>query len=385
MADGNASVLRLAEPAARRPQSEPESEAASAERAARRREQRRKLIRWGLIVLGPLAIALVAGTLYLRGGRYVSIDDAYVKADMINVATDVSGMVAEVAVHNNQAVTADQVLFRLDDEPFRFALANAEARLGQVRDDIETMKASYRQKQEDIKGDQIHVEYYDREYQRQADLVSKSFVSRAQYDTARRNFDDARQKLAADRQQLAGIAASLSGNPDIAPEQHPRYLQALAQRDQAARDLRRTVVKAQRPGIVTNVDKLQAGQYLAAGTAAFSLVATDHVWVEANPKETELTHVKPGDVVAIAVDTYPDADWHGTVESLSPASGSEFALLPAQNTSGNWVKVVQRIPIRLRVDTTADMPTLRAGMSVVATIDTGYRRSIATLLRSLFG
>jgi membrane fusion protein (multidrug efflux system) len=304
---------------------------------------------------------------------------------MINVATDVSGMVAEVAVRNNQTVAADQVLFRLDDEPFRLALATAEAQLNQMRNDVEVLKASYRQKQEAIKSDQVHVEYYDRDFQRQAELVAKSFVSRAQYDTARRNLDAARQARAGDRQQLAGIVAQLSGDPTIDPEQHPRVQQARAQRDQAARDLRRTTIKAQRPGIVTNVDKLQAGQYLPAGTAAFSLVATDHVWVEANPKETELTHVKPGDPVMIAVDTYPGAAFHGTVESLSPASGAEFALLPAQNTSGNWVKVVQRIPIRLRIDIAPNMPTLRAGMSVVATIDTGYQRSLATLFQSLFG
>jgi membrane fusion protein (multidrug efflux system) len=254
-----------------------------------------------------------------------------------------------------------------------------------VRNDIEALKASWRQKQEDIKTDQIDIAFYQREEQRQEELVGKSFVSRAQYDVARRHLDVARQALASNNQQLAAIVANLSGDPNIAPEQHPRYQMAQAQRDQAARDLRRATIKASLAGIVTNVDKLQPGQYLAAGTAAFSLVATDHVWVEANPKETELTYVKPGDPVTISVDTYPDVDWQGTVASLSPASGSEFSLLPAQNTSGNWVKVVQRIPIRLRIDTAADMPTLRAGMSVVATIDTGHKRSLAALFKSLFG
>jgi membrane fusion protein (multidrug efflux system) len=247
------------------------------------------------------------------------------------------------------------------------------------------MKASYRQKQEDIKSDQVTIAFYEREEQRQNELVNKSFVSRAQYDNARRNLDVARQQLASDRQQLAAIAANLSGDPNIAPEQHPRYLQAQARRDQAARDLRRTTVRASIAGIATNVDKLQPGQYLPAGSAAFSLVATDHVWVEANPKETELTHVKPGDPATITVDTYPGVEWHGTVASLSPASGSEFALLPAQNTSGNWVKVVQRIPIRLRIDAEPGMPTLRAGMSVVARIDTGHKRTLAGIIKDLFG
>jgi membrane fusion protein (multidrug efflux system) len=351
--------------------------------AGTRAELRRKLVRWGLLVLGPLLLAVVAINLYLAGGRVVSIDNAYVKADMVNVANDVSGMVAAVLVHNNQPVSAGQELFRLDDEPFRIALTNAQAQLDQVRNDIEAMKANYRQKQEDIKSAQVNIAYYEREEQRQSDLVGKNFVSRAQYDTARRNYDVARQQLAADKQQLAAIAANLSGNPDIAPAQHPRYLQAEARRDQVARDLRRAVVRASLNGIVTNVDKLQPGQYLAAGTAAFSLVATDHVWVEANPKETELTYVKPGDLVSITVDTYPDVEWRGTVASLSPASGSEFSLLPPQNTSGNWVKVVQRIPIRLRIDTAADMPILRAGMSVVAHIDTGHKRTLASLIKAL--
>jgi membrane fusion protein (multidrug efflux system) len=378
MADGSRTALR-AVPTSRR------LRGAGEDLARARADLRRLLLRWGLLILGPLAVVLVAGTLYLSGGRYVSIDNAYVKADMVNVANDVPGMVAAVTVRNNQRVSVGEELFRLDDEPFRIALTNAQAQLDQVRNDIEAMKASYRQKQEDIKSDQVTIGFYEREEQRQSELVNKSFVSRAQYDAARRNLDVARQQIASNRQQLAAIAANLSGDPNIAPEQHPRYLQAQARRDHAARDLRRTVIRASIGGIVTNVDKLQPGQYLAAGAAAFSLVATDHVWVEANPKETELTHVKPGDPVTITVDTYPGVEWQGTVASLSPASGSEFALLPAQNTSGNWVKVVQRIPIRLRIDATPDTPTLRAGMSVVARIDTGHKRTLAGLLKELLG
>jgi membrane fusion protein (multidrug efflux system) len=383
MADGTPTALRSLRPAPPAPLKLPGIDR-GADRAPPRAGRRRALVRWGLLILGPLLLLLIGTVLYLRGGRYVSIDDAYVKADMVTVANDVSGMVVEVAVHNNQLVSAGQVMFRLDDEPFRIALANAQARLDSVRNDIEALKASWRQKQEDIKTDQIDITFYQREEQRQEELVGKSFVSRAQYDVARRHLDVARQALASNNQQLAAIVANLSGDPNIAPEQHPRYQMAQAQRDQAARDLRRATVKASLDGIVTNVDKLQPGQYLAAGSAAFSLVATDHVWVEANPKETELTYVKPGDPVSLTIDSYPGVDWQGTVASLSPASGSEFSLLPAQNTSGNWVKVVQRIPIRLRVDIAADMPTLRAGMSVVATIDTGHTRSLAALLRSLF-
>jgi membrane fusion protein (multidrug efflux system) len=338
-----------------------------------------------LLLIGPIAAVAGALYLYLQGGRYVSIDNAYVKADTVTVANDVAGMVASVSVTNNQIVAVGQELFRFDDEAFRITLASAEANLAQVRNDIEVTKASWRQKLEDLRTDELQIAFYDREFRRQQDLVSNNVVSRSQFDVARRNLDVARQQLASDRQQLAGITATLSGDPEIPAEKHPRFLAAQAQRDQAARDLRRVVVKAPIGGVVTNVDKLQPGQYLAAGAAAFSLVSSDHVWVEANPKETELTHVRAGHPVRVTIDAYPDVSWWGAVSSLSPASGAEFALLPAQNTSGNWVKVVQRIPIRVRIESTPDQPTLRAGMSAVAVIDTGRERSLKTLIASLIG
>ncbi len=187
------------------------------------------------------------------------------------------------------------------------------------------------------------------------------------------------------RQQLAATVADLAGNPDIPTEQHPRYLAALAQRDQAARNLRQAAVRAPIAGIVTNVDQLKPGEYLAAGQTAYSLVATDHVWIVANPKETDLTYVEAGNPATITVDSYPGRRWQGSVTSLSPASSAEFSLLPAQNTTGNWVKVVQRIPVRVRVDTAKGEPTLRVGMSVAVDIDTGHRRSLATLIGSAFG
>ena len=343
----------------------------------------RGLIRPVLLLLGPLVALTVGVYFYLQGGRYVSIDNAYVKASMVIVANDVAGMVKQVSVTNNQLIAAGQDLFRFDDEAFRIALVSAEAQLAQVRNEIEGTKATWRQKQEDLRTDQLQIAFFEREFQRQQELVNNSVVSRAQFESARRNLDVARQQLAANRQVLGGIVAALSGDPDIAPERHPRFLAAQAHRDQAARDLRRVVVTAPIAGIVTNVDKLQAGQYLAAGAAALSLVSSDNFWIEANPKETELTHVRPGQPVEITVDTYPGQTWQGTVASLSPASGAEFALLPAQNTSGNWVKVVQRIPIRLSIEQNSGQPVLRAGMSAVAVIDTGRARSLQSLLQSV--
>jgi membrane fusion protein, multidrug efflux system len=274
------------------------------------------------------------------------------------------------------------VLFRLDDEPFRLALARAEAQLNVVRNDIETQKASYRQKQEELKLSQTDIDFYQRDFSRQQALVARNNASEARFDEARHNLDAARQRYAAARQELAALAAGLNGDPSIAVEQHPRYRDALAHRDQARRDLDHTIVRAPYAGIVTNVPRLQPGMYLQASTPGFSLVATDHVWIEANPKETDLTNVKPGQTVSVTIDTYPDVEFRGTVASLSPASGAEFSLLPAQNTTGNWVKVVQRIPLRVRLDLKPDQPPLRAGMSAIVEIDTGHTRVLPRAISS---
>jgi membrane fusion protein (multidrug efflux system) len=379
-----------ATPAARRdaPQKQPERPAAIAaaptpEKASR--SPRRRWVRWALFALLPLA--LIAGTYwYVSGGQVMSTDDAYVEADKVGISTDVSGIVKEIDVSNNQEVTAGQALFRMDDLPFRLALERAEAQVGNVRNDLSALKANYADMEAQIKQAQYDIEYYDREFHRQQDLASKNVASQQTFDLARHNLQNAQQKLASLTQQLAAIAANLNGDPTIPVEQHPRYRDAVAQRDEAARQLDHTVVKAPFDGIVTNVPSIAPGKYLQASMTAFYLVATDHLWVDATPKETELTYVRTGQPVTVTVDTYPDAEWHGTIESISPAAAQEFSLLPAQNTSGNWVKVVQRIPMRVRVDTSdKNLPPLRAGMSVEVDVDTGHTRGLPHFLTALFG
>jgi membrane fusion protein, multidrug efflux system len=346
---------------------------------------RRRWVRWVLFALLPLAL-IAGGYWYVTGGSVMSTDDAYVEADKVGISTDISGIVKEVDVSNNQHVDSGQVLFRLDDLPFRLALERADAQVGIVRNDLNALKANYRDMQAQIKQAQDDVEYYDREFHRQQDLAAKFIASQQTFDTARRNLQNAQQKLASLNQQLAAIAANLNGDPDIPIEQHPRYLNAMAQRNEAARQLDHTVVKAPFAGIVTNVPAIAPGKYLQASVTAFYLVATDYVWVDSNPKETELTNVRSGQPVTVTVDTYPDIEWHGTVESISPAAAQEFALLPAQNTSGNWVKVVQRIPMRVRLDTSdKNRPPLRAGMSVEVDVDTGHQRGLPHFLTALFG
>jgi membrane fusion protein, multidrug efflux system len=332
-----------------------------------------------LFAVLPL-ILLGLGCAYVLGGETMETDDAYVQADSVGVSTDVSGIVKDVAVSENEHVASGQILYRLDDLPFRLALERARAQAGIVRDDLLALQARYRDMQAQLAQARDDFAYYQHESQRQQYLSQQHVASDQTFEAARRNQDNARQKVASLIQELAGVAASLNGDPDAPVEQHPRYRDAITQSDEAARQLDHTVVRAAFSGIVTNVPSIAPGRYLAASTTAFYLVATDHVWVDSNPKETQLTYVRIGQPVDVSVDTYPHLKWRGTVESISPASAQQFSLLPAQNTSGNWVKVVQRIPLRVRIDTgNGNAPLLRAGMSVEIEVHTGHRRGLPFL------
>jgi membrane fusion protein (multidrug efflux system) len=346
---------------------------------------KKSLLRPLMFALLPLAL-IVGAYWYIRGGQVVSMDDAYVEADKVGISTDVPGIVTEVDVTENQRVQAGQILYRLDDLQLRLALARAEAQIGTVRDALNALKANYRDMQSQIEQAQNDISYFDTEFHRQQDLLAAHVASQSTFDTARRNLQNAQQKLASLTQQLGAIAANLDDDPTGAVEKKPRYLDAVAQRDEAARQLAHTVVKAPFAGIVTNVPSIAPGKYLQASVTAFYLVAADHVWVVANPKETELTYVRTGQSASVTVDTYPGTQWSGSVESISPAAAQEFSLLPAQNTSGNWVKVVQRIPVRVRIDTNdKSLPPLRPGMSVEVDVDTGHSRGLPHFLTTMFG
>ncbi|WP_069881509.1 HlyD family secretion protein [Bosea sp. BIWAKO-01] len=344
----------------------------------------RNLKRPILFALLPVALA-AASYWYVVGGQVMSTDNAYVQADIVGISTDVAGIVGEIDVRDNQQVKAGDVLFKLDDAQFRFALDRANAQIGVVRNDLEAQKANYKAMQSQIAQARTDIDYYTTAFKRQQDLATKAVASQVTYDSARHDLDSAVQKLAQLQSQLIAIAASLNGNPDAPIEDHPRYKDSVAARAEAARQLGHTVVKAPMDGIVTNVPSLQKGQYLADATVGFSLVSADHVWIQANPKETELTWVRPGQKARVYVDTYPGTEWTGTVDSISPASAASFSLLPAQNTSGNWVKVVQRIAMRVKIDTPAGKPLLRAGMSVVLDVDTGRARGLPSFVSDLFG
>jgi membrane fusion protein (multidrug efflux system) len=310
----------------------------------------------------------------------MSTDNAYVQADMVGLSTDVAGIVTQVLVHDNQKVARGEILFKLDPLQFRLALDRAEAQVGNTHNDLVALQASYRNMQAQVEQAQKDVDFNMVNFQRQQQLIANNFTPRATFDAARNTLQGSQQKLASLQQQLAGLAANLNGDPDAPIEDHPKYKDAVAARDEAARQLAHTIVRAPFAGIVTNVPSLQPGQYLAAAGTAFNIVSTDHVWIQASPKETELTYVRPGQKATVEVDAYPGQQWTGSVDSISPASASSFSLLPAENTSGNWVKVVQRIPLRVSVANAPGKPQLRVGMSVELSVATDHERGLPSFL-----
>ncbi|MCS0496171.1 HlyD family secretion protein [Ancylobacter sp. MQZ15Z-1] len=349
--------------------------------------RRKRRLRSVLMLGGIAVVAIGAGYFWLTGGRYVSTDDAYVRAAKLMVSTDVSGIVSDVDVKEGQKVKAGDVLFRIDPRQYEIALANAKANLSETALDLKAQKVDYQRMLSDIAAQQAVVENDQATFDRYAKLVKDSAaLSKAQYDDARFALDGEQRKLDSLRKQAEVALAKLGGNPDFDVEQHPQYLQAKAAVDEAQRQYDHATVRAPFAGTVTGVDSLQPGLYLVAATAALTnqgavgLVSADKVWIDANIKETDLTHVKAGDKVDVTIDAYPDRTWQGTVQSIAPASGSEFSVLPAENASGNWVKVVQRVPVRVTVESAKDDPPLRAGMSAVVSIDTGQKRSIGSLI-----
>ncbi|HTI02793.1 MAG TPA: HlyD family secretion protein [Acidisoma sp.] len=340
---------------------------------------RRSVLR-PILMLGGVAVVIVGvGYAWLTGGRYISTDDSYVEAAEVNTTTDVAGIVARVLVHEGERVTKGQELFRLEQHHFRIALDGAKAKLAQTAEDLAAEKEDYQRMLKDVDTESAQVAQDQADFGRYASLIHSGGVTRAEYD-------DARFKLAADQARLESLQeqaktqlAKLGGNIDKPIDQMPEYMSAAADVAEAQRQLDHTIVYAPFNGIVTNVESLQPGHYLTAAAAAFGLVSTDDVWVTAQYKETQLTHVRPGQKVTISVDTYPGQTWTGVVQSIAPASGSQFSLLPAENSSGNWVKVVQRIPVRIEIASgPKDLP-LRAGMSVEVSVDTGHQRHLSDL------
>ena len=340
----------------------------------------------GLLMLGGVALVVVGGGVsWLRGGRWVSTDNAYVRARKLMVTTDVSGLVASVDVHEGDTVKPGQVLFRLDPKQFDIAIRVAQANLEQTRITLEAAQQDYGRLQSDIAGQEAQVGLAQANFERAAALALSNAGTRTAYDQAHFGLEAAQQQLEALRRQAHSALIRLGGKADAPVEQHPQYLAAKAQVDEAQRQLDHATVRAPFAGVVTAVESLQPGTFLVSQTAALTntgavgLVATQNLWVDANVKETDLTFAGPGDAVDVTIDAYPGRVWRGRVDSIAPASGAEFSILPAQNASGNWVKVVQRVPVRIALEPQEGAPALRAGMSAVADIDTGHKRAISEL------
>lgn len=324
-----------------------------------------------LVVLGvvPIAALVTAAHYWVASGRYVATDNAYVKANLIAVSAEVSGRVDRVFVAENTPVKAGQELFSIDPEAFRIELARATAKLDKVRNLIVALRADYRQAEMELKEARADVAYFKRVQRRFAALARRGNASTAKLDEADRNAATSRQRASALRQKTLRILARLGGGITGSIERHPEFLEARANRDEAELNLRRTTVRAPVDGTIGRL-KLQAGEYVKAGETMLPLIESGANWIEANLKETQLTHVRIGQTARIVLDAFPDHAWTATVKSISPSTGAELSILPPQNASGNWVKVVQRIPVRLEIGEVHPSITLRSGMTAGVSIDT---------------
>jgi len=344
----------------------------------------RTLKRTVFLIVIPLLAICVGLYLYAAGGRYVTTDNAYVKANVIIISPEVSGRVTSVLVVDNQAVEANDVLLQLDSSPLEITLNRARAQMAVIRTELESLRADYGETvvQEQLAKDKVR--YLDRRYKRQRKLLKQGLSSEEKHDEAKHDLQVARREVEIIEQRVQRVLAQLAGNERLPVDQHPRYLTAQTTYDQAAVDLKATTIRAPASGIVSNM-KLQVGEYAQAGKPVFSLIQNQPIWVEANLKETQLTHIQPGQQATIVVDAYPDKIWESVVSSIAPATGAEFSILPPQNASGNWVKVVQRIPIKLVITDQAGGPQLRAGMTVSVRIDTRRKRELSGQMRDVVG
>lgn len=347
--------------------------------AARSRRWPRLLL---MLVL-PLALAAAGGYAWVTGGRYVETGNAYVRQAIVAIGADVAGRIDGVSVRENQAVEPGQILFRLDAEPYRLALRRAGTAVAAARLEVEQLRAAHRESLAELTAAQQQVDYRRRAFERQETLTRDGYAAQSAYDEARHQLQAAEERVAKANQGIERARAALGGDPELPTDRHPLVLEAIALRDQARLDLEHTMVRAPAAGIVSQTDRLRIGQYVPMGTPVLSLVETEDSWVEANVKETDLTHMGIGQPASIELDAYPGHVLAATVESIGAGTGSEFSLLPAQNATGNWVKVVQRVPVRLRiVDPPPPGTRLRAGLSAEVSIDTGRTRALPSPIRS---
>jgi membrane fusion protein (multidrug efflux system) len=340
-------------------------------------------VRFFLLVVVPLA-ALALGLLWwLAGGRYVSTDNAYVGADKVLITPQVTGAIVAVHVVEGQRVAVGDPLFDIDPAPYRTALALAQGRLAAARVEFANLRASYASNEDQIKMGQQAVDLRQADYDRKVALARTRAGTQAEVDTSNAALVQARQILEFVRSQQESTKVKLGGGLDASIDAFPDYMQARAQAEDAERNLKNASVTAPIAGEATQVDQIELGRVAPAGQPVFALVANTGLWVEGNPKESDLTYVRAGQSATVTIDAFPGREWRGKISSIAPGTGAQFAILPPQNASGNWVKVVQRVPLRFAFDANQDVANLRAGMSAILTIDTGRSRSLRGLWSDL--
>lgn len=339
-------------------------------------KKKRRAGRFLLMVALPAALLAGGAYVWVTGGRYQETENANLQQAKVSIASDTAGRIVKVGIADNQLVKQGDVLFAVDPESYRIALAQADAAVATARLNVEQLRAAYSQAMAQEKSDTSEVAYAQSQYDRAADLAQKGINAKSSLDEAKNDLDKARQQLAVAEQGIISAKAALGGNPDIETDKHPTVMAALAARDKAAYDLAQTTVTAPADGVISQASSFKPGQYVAVGTPLFTLVETGDTWIDANFKETQLTHMKPGQKAEIIVDTYPGKTFEATVKAIGAGTGAEFSLLPAQNATGNWVKVTQRIPVRLELTDPDAKIALRTGMSATVTVDTGVARGL---------
>lgn len=325
--------------------------------------------RLGLMLLVPAVLLGGGAYFYLTGGRYVDTDNAYVQQAKVSISSDVAGRVVAVSVANNQLVKAGDALFAIDSEPYRIALSQADAALSSARVNVEQLRVGLAVAQAKLDAAKATLEIRQKEWDRKEALQTQGVTAESSLDDARLALQTAQSTVALETQDVANATAALGGDPAIETDQHPAVLAAIAARENAARNLAKTTIVAPATGVVSQVASLNVGQFIAVGSTIATLVENEQTWIEANFKETQLTGLEIGMPVEISVDAYPGLALAGHIDSIGAATGAEFALIPAQNATGNWVKVVQRIPVRVVIDD-GDSQSLRAGMSAGVKVDT---------------
>ncbi|WP_159978278.1 MULTISPECIES: HlyD family secretion protein [unclassified Novosphingobium] len=336
---------------------------------------RKRSLRTPLMIVGPVVVLAIAGWFYLNGGRYESTDNASLQTGMVAISPSIAGTVVSIEVRENQRVRKGDVLFRIRGSSFEANVAQAEAELADARTDVGSLRADYRETLSQVSAARARYDYATGEAARQKSLVAEGISSRAQSDQAATEARTAGDAIAAAQAKADSLRASLAGTVDGDVDAQPKVRKAASELAQARIGLSDTVVRAPQDGVVTRVNQLQVGNYVTPGRPVFMMTGLKF-WVQANFKEDQLRYMRAGQAARISVDAFPDHDLKGHVDSFSPGTGSSFSVLPAENATGNWVKVVQRVPVQVSIDEVPAGLPLSAGLSTNVEVDTGHQRHL---------